>query len=169
MILGRGSWGTMSQQDHSGSCVGVESTHGRIGASPAEEPRHPCQPRASPAHPQTGRGPRSRLRTLTRAAVVAAAGATVAIGVVVAHDHPGAGGPARRLVAQLRPVDDHAGGTSSRRQRRRVGRRPVDPGNTGDTGNTGTSTARSSSSPSRRHSGRDLRWTRDRRPLRRRS
>ena len=43
-----------------------------------------------PNTPESRDKARSRLRTLTRAAVFAATGATAVIGIVVAHEHPGA-------------------------------------------------------------------------------
>lgn len=44
-----------------------------------------------PHTPENREKARSRLRTLTRGAVFAAAGATAVIGVVVSRDHPGSG------------------------------------------------------------------------------
>lgn len=50
-----------------------------------KNPKNPKNPNAAAIRDRT----RTRLRTLTNAALLAATGATVGIGVVVAHEHPG--------------------------------------------------------------------------------
>lgn len=87
---------------------------------------------------------KSRVRFLTRGAIVAASGATVALGIVVAQDHPGAS--AGRDAANSNSSssstavthNSSSSGTNSGSS---------DSGTTGTTGNTGTSSS-SSSTPS---------------------
>ncbi len=55
--------------------------------------------------PETRRHTDARLRRLTRAAALAATGATIAIGVVVAKEHPGASTPSKTVPARG-PFDD---------------------------------------------------------------
>jgi hypothetical protein len=85
---------------------------------------------------------RSRLRFLTRGAIVTATGATVAIGIVVAHDRPGAG--ATRTTTTNTPSST-SGGSSSSAGTSDSG----DSGTTGTTGNTGTSTSAPTATSSR--------------------
>ena len=92
---------------------------------------HPDEPNA----PQRREQVQGRLRHVTRAAVLAAVGATAGIGIVVAHDHPGASGSAATTdgssgsgtattdnTGEGSTTNTGAGATSS---------------NTGSTGNTG--------------------------------
>ena len=63
---------------------------------------------------------RARLRTLTNAALLAATGATVGIGIVVAHEHPG------KSAAGATTSGQSTGGTTGTT------------GSSGDTGNSGS-------------------------------
>ena len=76
----------------------------------------------------------SRLRALTRWAIAGAAGATVAIGVVVAHDRPGAGATRRTATSD--------GGSSSSTSSN------YSSSNSGTTGTTGASPSPMASSKS---------------------
>jgi hypothetical protein len=78
---------------------------------------------------------KAHLRALTRGAIFAATGATVAIGVVVAHDRPGAG--AARTTAS-------SGATSSSTTPSN-NTSTSDSGTAGNTGDTGTSSPTTSS------------------------
>jgi hypothetical protein len=98
---------------------------------------------AQPSTPADRDRAQSRLRMLTRGAIVAATGATVALGVVVAHVRPGSGA-----------VKATAGtGTSSSTTTTTSTSDSSDAGTTGTTGNTGTDATtttapkRTSSSP----------------------
>ncbi|HEX4434181.1 MAG TPA: hypothetical protein VH012_05095, partial [Acidimicrobiales bacterium] len=85
---------------------------------------------------------RSRLRHVTRGAIVAATGATVAIGLAVAHDRPGVSAAHATTTSTTSTSDGSSstadtGSTSSGAT--------SDSGTTGTTGNTGSSSASSSS------------------------
>lgn len=86
-----------------------------------------------PSTPEERDRAKSRLRTLTRSVVVAATGATVGIGILVAHDRPGARASGSTVASSTSSTGDSA--TSST-------------GNTGtsNTGNTGTSSTGTSGS-----------------------
>ncbi len=91
----------------------------------------------------------SRLRFLTRGAVVAATGATVAMGFVVAHEQPGAS--ATRTTTTTTTTS--SGGSSSSDGTGSSGAGESGDsgttGTTGDTGNTGTSTSQPTATSSR--------------------
>ena len=84
----------------------------------------------------------SRLRTLTRGVIVAATGATVALGVVVAHDRQGAGAvrstdstsSSSKSTGSMKTQTSSDGGTSNS-------------ADSGTTGNTGTSSSSSTGTP----------------------
>lgn len=100
-------------------------------------------PTSQPNTPAERDRAKARLRFLTRGAIVAASGATVALGIVVAQDHPGAS--AGRNAADSTSSssstavtnNSSSSGTSSGSS---------DSGTTGTTGNTGISSSSSSSS-----------------------
>ncbi len=103
---------------------------------------------SQPSTPERRERATSRLRFLTRGAVVAATGATVAMGFVVAHEQPG---------GQCHADDDHhvvrrrlldRPGPPTRATRARTGTTGTT-GTTGDTGNTGTSTTQPTATSSR--------------------
>ncbi len=96
-----------------------------------------------PHTPESRDKARARLRTLTRGAVLAATGATVAIGIVVSHDHAGnASGSARSGSSGSGSTSTNiAGGGSSSGNTRTIG-------NSGNTGNTGSSSSAPSVSQS---------------------
>ena len=96
-----------------------------------------------PHTPESRDKARARLRTLTRGAVLAATGATVAIGIVVSHDNSGkAPGSARSGSSGSGSTSTNvAGGGSSS---------SGNSGNSGNTGNTGSSSSRSLRSASPR-------------------
>jgi hypothetical protein len=83
---------------------------------------------------------RARLRTLTRVALLATTGATVGIGIVIAHEHPGSSGATAK------------GGSSGSSGTTASSGSTGSTGTTGSTGNTGSSstgnTGSSSSAPS---------------------
>ncbi len=97
-------------------------------------------PVEQPNTPESRERARSRLRSLTRGAVVAATGATVVIGVVVSRDHPGSGSTGKTSGAAT-------SGSSDSNNTTIAGSGSSSSSNTGSTGNTGN-TGSSSSSPS---------------------
>jgi len=109
-------------------------------------------PTDEPNTPESRDKARSRLRTLTRGAVFAAAGATVVIGVVVSRDHPGSGTTGK--VTATTGSSSGSGSTSGASTT--TGGSSGTSGTTGTTGNTGTTgttgttgnTGTSSSTPS---------------------
>jgi len=96
-----------------------------------------------PHTPESRDKARARLRTLTRGAVLAATGATVAIGIAVSHDHAGkASGSARSGSSGAGSTGTNvAGGGSSS-----LGNTGTT-GNTGNTGSVSTAPSASSSTP----------------------
>lgn len=78
-----------SQQPHSPSCVRCEASVFGLGCLQQKDITGMPAPERSHTPADRDRA-RAWLRTLTRGTVVAATGATVAIGVVVSRDHPGA-------------------------------------------------------------------------------
>jgi hypothetical protein len=96
-----------------------------------------------PNTPESRYRARSRLRRLTSGALVAATGATVAIGVVISHDHPGkaAASTGSGSSGSGATGSTVGGGTSSSSSN------SGNSGSSGTTGNTGN-TGSSSSSPS---------------------
>jgi hypothetical protein len=80
---------------------------------------------AQPITPADRDRAQSRLRMLTRGAIIAATGATVALGVVVAHDRPGSGAVKATVGTGTSSSTTTTSGSS-------------DAGTTGTTGNTGT-------------------------------
>jgi len=99
--------------------------------------------------PQSRAKARSRLRTLTRGAVLAATGATAVIGVVVAHDHSGASTSLRTGSDSSTSSSGGATSSSSTGTSASTGNTGTS-GSTGNTGNLGTSSStpsRSSSTP----------------------
>ncbi|MGD0749699.1 MAG: hypothetical protein ABSB68_18065 [Acidimicrobiales bacterium] len=109
-------------------------------------------PTDEPNTPESRDKATSRLRTLTRGAVFAAAGATVVIGVVVSRDHPGSGSTGK--VTTTTGSSSGSGSTSGASTT--TGGSSGTSGTTGTTGNTGTTgttgttgnTGTSSSTPS---------------------
>jgi hypothetical protein len=82
--------------------------------------------------PQNRDRTQSRLRHLTRGVVISATGAAAAIGIVVAHAHPGAGSTAARSGSSgTTATSSGTGGTATSGS--------ASSGNTGTTGNTGGS------------------------------
>lgn len=79
--------------------------------------------------PESRESARSRLRNLTRGAVLAATGAAAVIGIVVANDHPGAGGTTRTTGSSGSTTAGTATSSGS-----------SSAGTTGTTGNTGATT-----------------------------
>ncbi len=97
-----------------------------------------------PNTPENREKARSRLRNLTRGVVVAAAGATVVIGVVVSRDHPGSassGSSATKGTSSGSGAATTNGGSSATSGSSSTG-------TTGTTGNTGTSSSAPSVSQS---------------------
>jgi len=98
--------------------------------------------RTQPSTPADRDRAHSRLRILTRGAIVAATGATLALGVVVAHDRPGAkavGTSANATSSSSKStavtkIGNSSSGTTSDSS---------DSGTTGTTGNTGTTSSSS--------------------------
>jgi hypothetical protein len=106
-------------------------------------------PTDEPNTPESRDKATSRLRTLTRGAVFAAAGATVVIGVVVSRDHPGSGSTGK--VTTTTGSSSGSGSTSGASTT--TGGSSGTSGTTGNTGTTGTTgttgnTGTSSSTPS---------------------
>ena len=100
-----------------------------------------------PNTPENREKARSRLRNLTRGVVVAAAGATVVIGVVVSRDHPGSassGSSATKGTSSGSGAATTNGGSSATSGSSSAGTT----GTTGTTGNTGTSSSAPSVSQS---------------------
>ncbi len=95
--------------------------------------------RNQPNQPVSRDGVQSRLRLVTRVAVLAATGATVAIGVVVAHDHPG---------ASVRKSTSSGSGSTSVSNATGGGTTSSSTGNGGNSGNTGITGNTGSSAPS---------------------
>ena len=97
---------------------------------------------AQPSTPADRDRAQSRLRMLTRGAIVAATGATVALGVVVAHDRPGSGavkatagtGTSSSTTTTTSTSDSSAAGTT---------------GTTGNTGTAATTTTTTTTAPTR--------------------
>ena len=86
----RGRWAECHSRTTAGpASVSIRAWWDR-GVPNRGRPTH-VRPRPAQHTRREGAEPTSRVRALTRAAIIAASGATVAIGVVVAHDHPGAG------------------------------------------------------------------------------
>ena len=104
-------------------------------------------PRFHPDTPGNRESVQARVRHLTRAAIFAAAGATVAIGVVVAHEHPGASAVRKGTTTSgsKTGTGSATGGSSSSDTSGTTGS-TGDTGTTGTTGNTGSSAPSSSSS-----------------------
>ncbi len=103
-----------------------------------------------PNTPENREKARSRLRNLTRGVVVAAAGATVVIGVVVSRDHPGSatsGSSATRGTSSGSGAATTNGGSSATSGSSSTGS-TGSTGTTGTTGNTGTSSSAPSVSQS---------------------
>ena len=104
-----------------------------------------------PNTPENREKARSRLRNLTRGVVVAAAGATVVIGVVVSRDHPGSAHLGQRrhegTSSRLRRSPTTNGGSSATSGSSSSGT-TGSTGTTGTTGNTGTSSSAPSVSQS---------------------
>jgi hypothetical protein len=102
---------------------------------------------SSTGHPNTPESryrARSRLRRLTSGALVAATGATVVIGVVISHDHPGkAAASTGSGSSGSGATGSTVGGTSS--SSGNSGSSSGNSGNTGNTGNTGSSSSTPSS------------------------
>jgi hypothetical protein len=97
-----------------------------------------------PSAPQSREKIQGRLRNVTRAAVLAAAGATVGIGIVAAHDHPGASS-AGTSTGTSQGSNSATTNDSSQSSTSNTGEGSSS-SNTGSTGNTGSvSTAPSSS------------------------
>lgn len=94
-----------------------------------------------PSTPERRERATSRLRFLTRGAVVAATGATVAMGFVVAHEQPGAGSTRTTTTTSSGGGSSSAGTSDSGDS--------GDSGTTGTTGNTGTSTTQPTTTYSR--------------------
>ncbi len=110
-----------------------------------------------PATPAERDRAHARLRLLTRGAIVTAAGATVVLGVVVAHDHPGSAAPASTKDTTSSSSDGAAGTSGSSSSGATSGSSDTgtsgDTGASGDTGTTGnTGTPSSSSTPTSTHS-----------------
>lgn len=102
---------------------------------------------SQPSTPERRERATSRLRFLTRGAVVAATGATVAMGFVVAHEQPG--GSATRTTTTTSPGGGSStSGTSDSGDSGTAGTTGTT-GTTGDTGNTGTSTTQPTATDSR--------------------
>ena len=97
-------------------------------------------PTDEPNTPESRDKATSRLRTLTRGAVFAAAGATVVIGVVVSRDHPGSGSTSGASTT--------TGGSSGTSGTTGTTGNTGTTGTTGTTGNTGTSSSTPSASQS---------------------
>ena len=97
-------------------------------------------PRMQPSPPGSRERGQARVRHLTRGAALLAAGTTVAIGIVVAHDHPGASNLHRG--ANSSGSTASTGGSSSSGTSGNTG----STGNSGNTGNSGSSAPTSSSS-----------------------
>ena len=108
---------------------------------------------SQPSTPAERERAQARLRTLTRGAIVAATGATVAIGVVVAHDRPGAGAARQR---RQRPtagsvvlhVERHTDAARLGNDRQHRHDTPATPATTGNTGASSVLEPRRSSSSS---------------------
>jgi hypothetical protein len=102
---------------------------------------HPNQSNA-PGSRERGQG---RVRLLTRAAALLATGATVAIGIVVAHDHPGASSlhPGANTSGSTAGTGTSTGGSSSDGTSGNTG----NTGNSGDTDNSGNTGSSGSSAP----------------------
>ena len=96
---------------------------------------------SQPSTPERRERATSRLRFLTRGAVVAATGATVAMGFVVAHEQPGASST-RTTTTTSSGGDSSPAGTSDSGNSGTTG-------TTGTTGNTGTSTTQPTTTYSR--------------------
>jgi hypothetical protein len=88
---------------------------------------------AQPSTPAERDRAKARLRGVTRGAIVAATGATVAMGIVVSHDHPGASAVAAKATTSASSTGSASSDTSGSSTTTRT------------TGNSGTSSASSSS------------------------
>jgi hypothetical protein len=86
---------------------------------------------AQPSTPAERDRAKARLRVVTRGVIVAATGATVAIGIVVSHDHPGTSAAATNPAASTTSSGSASSETSG--------------SNTTTTGDSGTSSPSSSS------------------------
>ena len=86
---------------------------------------------AQPSMPSDRDRARSRLRMLTRGTIVAASGATIVMGVVVAHDRPGAAS-----VGSTKTHDSSAGTAGD----------SADAGATGESGTASSSSSQSTTS-----------------------
>jgi len=89
-----------------------------------------------PNTPENREKANARVRALTRAAIIAASGATVFVGVVVARDHPGAAA-SHDGSAGTSASGKTTGGSSSSADSGSVGD-GFSTGSTGSTGNTGS-------------------------------
>ena len=114
-------------------------------------------PTDEPNTPESRDKATSRLRTLTRGAVFAAAGATVVIGVVVSRDHPGSGSTGKVTTTtgsssgsgSTSGASTTTGGSSGTSGSSSSGTTGTgNTGTTGTTGNTGTSSSTPSASQS---------------------
>ena len=103
---------------------------------------------SQPSTPERRERATSRLRLLTRGAVVAATGATVAMGFVVAHEQPGASA-SRTTTTTSSGGGSSSAGTSDSGDSGSTGTTGDHPGTTGNTGNTGTSTTQPTTTYSR--------------------
>ena len=91
--------------------------------------------------PPTRERGQARVRQLTRGAALLATGATVAIGIVVAHDHPGASGVRRGATGA-----GSSAGTGASTGASTSSGNTDNSGISGNTGNSGSSAPTSSSS-----------------------
>ncbi|HWF15697.1 MAG TPA: hypothetical protein VG244_05905 [Acidimicrobiales bacterium] len=98
-----------------------------------------------PNSPATREKVQGRLRHVTRAAVLAAAGATVGIGIVVAHDHPGASGAGTSASNGSHSATTNTGDGST--SNTGEGSTSANTGSTGNTGGFSTAPSSSSSTP----------------------
>ena len=103
-------------------------------------------PTGEPNTPESREQATSRLRALTRAAILAAGGATVLVGVVVAHDHPGAGSSRTDGSSGTSNTGSSTSGSSSSSGDGGSVANGSSTTSTGSTGNTGSSSAPTASS-----------------------
>jgi hypothetical protein len=104
---------------------------------------------SQPSTPERRDRATSRLRFLTRGAVVAATGATVAMGFVVAHEQPGASATRTTTSTSSGGSSSSDGTGSSGSGESGDSGTTGTTGTTGDTGNTGTSTTQPTATSSR--------------------
>jgi hypothetical protein len=101
-----------------------------------------------PSSPENREKVQGRLRNVTRAAVLVAAGATVGIGIVAAHDHPGASGAGKSTDTSKGSSTATTNDTGqSSTSNTGDGSDSSDTGSTGNTGSVSTAPSSSTATP----------------------